>query len=42
MQALNKAVLGRIVEFVGDNELGAQGVDELQSILDFTDAMGIV
>jgi len=40
-QAFNKAVLGRIVEFVKDNELGAQGVDELQSILDFTDAMGI-
>jgi histidyl-tRNA synthetase len=41
VQALNKAVLGRIVEFVGDNELGAKGVDELQSILDFTGAMGI-
>jgi histidyl-tRNA synthetase len=40
-QAFNKAVLGRIVEFVKDNELGAQGVDELQSILDFCDAMGI-
>src|SRR6185295_10815094 len=40
-QALNKAVLGRMVEFVGDNELGAKGVDELQSILDFANAMGI-
>src|SRR5215207_5092087 len=40
-QAFNKAVLGRIVEFVKDNELGAQGVDELQSILNFVDAMGI-
>jgi histidyl-tRNA synthetase len=40
-QALNKAILGRIVEFVGDNELGAQGVDELQSILDFAEAIGI-
>ncbi len=40
-QAFNKAVLGRIVEFVKDNELGAQGVDDLQSILDFADAMGI-
>jgi histidyl-tRNA synthetase len=39
--AFNKAVLGRIVEFVKDNELGAQGVDELQSILNFADAMGI-
>ncbi|HEY2964195.1 MAG TPA: histidine--tRNA ligase [Pyrinomonadaceae bacterium] len=40
-QALNKAIIGRIVEFVGDNELGAQGVDELQSILDFAEAAGI-
>ena len=40
-QAFNKAVLGRIVEFVKDNELGAQGVDELQSILDFAEATGI-
>ena len=40
-QAVNKASLGRIVEFVGDNELGAQGVDELQSILDFAEAIGI-
>ena len=41
VQALNKAVLGRIVEFVKDNELGAKGVDELQSILEFTEASGI-
>ena len=40
-QALNKAILGRIVEFVSDNELGAQGVAELQSILDYVDAMGL-
>jgi histidyl-tRNA synthetase len=40
-RALNKAVLGRIVEFVGDNELGSRGVDELQSILDYADAAGI-
>ncbi|HEY3580759.1 MAG TPA: histidine--tRNA ligase, partial [Pyrinomonadaceae bacterium] len=40
-QAVNKAILGRIVEFVGDNELGAQGVAELQSILDFAAATGI-
>jgi len=40
-QALSKAVLGRIVEFVTDNELGAQGVAELQSILDYVDAMGL-
>jgi len=39
--ALNKAVLGRIVEFVGDNEMGASGVTELQSILEFGEAAGI-
>jgi histidyl-tRNA synthetase len=41
VQALNRAVLGRIVEFVSDNELGAKGVGELQSILDFAEATGI-
>ena len=40
-EAFNKAVLGRIVEFVKGNEQGAKGVDELQSILEFADAMGI-
>jgi histidyl-tRNA synthetase len=40
-QAVSRAVLGRIVEFVHDNELGAQGVSELQSILNFTDALGL-
>ena len=40
-QAVNKAILGRIVEFVGDNELGAQGVAELQSILDYAGAMSL-
>ena len=39
--ALNKAVLGRIVEFVGDNEMGSRGVDELQSIIDYVCAAGI-
>jgi histidyl-tRNA synthetase len=39
-QALNKAVLGRIVEFVGDNEMGAAGVADLQSILDCAVASG--
>ena len=37
-QALNQAILGRMVEFVGDNELGAHGVAELQSIIDFAEA----
>lgn len=41
LEALNKAVLGRIVEFVSDNELGARGVAELQAIIDFTSAMGV-
>ena len=40
-QAFNKAVLGRIVEFVQDNELGASGVDELQSIMELAGAVGI-
>ena len=40
-QALSRAVLGRMVEFVSDNELGATGVAELQSILDFTEASGL-
>jgi histidyl-tRNA synthetase len=40
-EALNKAVLGRIVEFVSDNEMGSQGVAELQSILEFAAAAGI-
>ncbi|MFN2531211.1 MAG: histidine--tRNA ligase [Pyrinomonadaceae bacterium] len=39
--ALNKAILGRIVEFVGDNELGAAGVEELRAIIEFGDAMCI-
>jgi histidyl-tRNA synthetase len=38
--ALNAALLGRLVEFVGDNELGARGVDELRSILAHCEAAG--
>jgi histidyl-tRNA synthetase len=41
LQALNKAILGRIVEFAGDNEMAAQGVDEMQSIMEFSDAANI-
>ncbi len=40
-KALNKAILGRIVEFVGDNELGAAAVEDLRSILEFANASGI-
>lgn len=34
--ALNAAVLGRLVEFVGDHEAGARGIDELRSIAQLT------
>ena len=40
-EALNAAVLGRLVEFVGANELGARGIEELRSILRFAAAAGI-
>jgi histidyl-tRNA synthetase len=40
-QALNAAILGRLVEFLKDNELGARGVDELRSILKFAEASGV-
>jgi len=38
--ALNRAVLGRLVEFIGDHEAGARGCDELRSILDFAQSSG--
>jgi histidyl-tRNA synthetase len=37
-EALNAATLGRLVEFVGDHEAGARGIDELRSIIDFAAA----
>lgn len=40
-EALNGAILGRLVEFVGANELGARGIDELRSIMKFATATGI-
>jgi len=40
-EALNAAILGRLVEFVGANELGARGIDELRSIMKFAAASGI-
>ena len=40
-EALNAAVLGRLIEFVGGNELGARGIEELRSILRFAAAAGI-
>jgi histidyl-tRNA synthetase len=39
-EALNAATLGRLVEFVGDHEAGARGIDELRSIVDFAQASG--
>lgn len=39
--AKNAAILGRLVEFVGDNELGARGVDNLRSIVKFAEAEGV-
>lgn len=35
---LNAAILGRLVEFVGNHEAGARGIDELRQIIDFTAA----
>jgi histidyl-tRNA synthetase len=37
---MNAALLGRMVEFVGDHESGARGIDELRSIIRFAAANG--
>jgi histidyl-tRNA synthetase len=34
-EALNRAVIGRLVELVGDNEAGARGIDELRSVVQY-------
>jgi histidyl-tRNA synthetase len=39
--AFNTAMLGRLVEFVGDHEEGARGVDELRQILQLAEASGV-
>lgn len=39
-KALNAAILGRMVELAGHNEIGAKGVDQLRTILDFAAANG--
>lgn len=39
--ALNAAILGRLVEFIGANETGARGVDELRAILNRSTASRI-
>ncbi|MBD0325202.1 MAG: histidine--tRNA ligase [Pyrinomonadaceae bacterium] len=36
--ALNAATLGRLVEFVGDHEAGARGIDELRSVVQLASA----
>ncbi|MEJ7617325.1 MAG: ATP phosphoribosyltransferase regulatory subunit [Pyrinomonadaceae bacterium] len=40
VEALNVATLGRLVEFIGDHEAGAQGVDDLRTILRFAKFAG--
>ena len=40
-EALNAAILGRLVEFVGDNEIGARGIDDLRSITKLAAAAGL-
>ncbi|HVF55566.1 MAG TPA: histidine--tRNA ligase [Pyrinomonadaceae bacterium] len=39
-EALSRAMLGRLVEFVGDHERGARGVDELRKIVEYSAACG--
>jgi len=39
-EAFNAAVLGRLVEFIGDNEAGARGCEELRQILQFAASSG--
>ncbi|MDT5156460.1 MAG: histidyl-tRNA synthetase [Acidobacteriota bacterium] len=36
--AYNHAVLGRLVEFIGDNEAGARGVEEVRKIVEYASA----
>lgn len=40
-EAYNRAVLGRLVEFVGDHEAGARGVDELRRVVGYVAAYGV-
>jgi histidyl-tRNA synthetase len=40
-EAYNHAALGRLVEFVGDNEAGARGVDELRKVVEYAAACGV-
>lgn len=40
-EALNAAILGRLVEFVGDNKIGARGIDDLRLITKLAAAAGL-
>src|SRR5436305_13739698 len=40
-EAYNRAALGRLVEFVGDHEAGARGVDELRRIVEYAASYGV-
>lgn len=40
-EAYNRAVLGRLVEFVGAHEAGARGVDELRRVVEYVAAYGV-
>jgi histidyl-tRNA synthetase len=40
VEAANKAIIGRLVEFVGDDETGIRGIEELRKILQFVSANG--
>ena len=40
-EALNGAILGRLIEFVADNEAGASGIEELRSIVRLASASGV-
>jgi len=39
-EALNAAMLGRLVEFVGDHEMGARGIEELRTITKYSASYG--
>ncbi|HEX8283758.1 MAG TPA: histidine--tRNA ligase [Pyrinomonadaceae bacterium] len=39
-EAYNRAALGRLVEFIGDNDAGARGVDELRRVVEYAAAYG--
>jgi histidyl-tRNA synthetase len=39
-EAYNRAALGRLVEFIGDHERGARGVEDLRRIIEYSAAHG--